>query len=575
MGSTKRSITKTFIKLFILVFILFLLLFVIASFWFFKSQKNTSKKYLDSSLTSMAQNMDEYFYTLEKVGFGISSNWSIISLYSGSNSINNIYSVENSYQMVSLLCSLDSSITDIMIVDIKGTARSYFAGIDYNIIYDIPAASLFTDKFNLDRNFYFFSEDSEWSKNYFVYCVPIFNIESGNTTLTKVATGVILCNKNKLLQIMKYKNSLASEYYALYHGPQLIFSNVEAFPVDLSSSKSLKSIHQLTYNELQIVGIHTLDFIQGNFHALFVFGLLVFLFLITILLQMAHYVTTCITKPIMATKKQLINFSSSSSNKYIALSNIEELDEIIGDINYMIDENKTIMKKIFLTQDTLYETELRKKEAELYALQSQINPHFLYNTLQCICGLAALKRFQDVQDVTLAMSDVFKYSIQPGEFVRCIDEINIIYKYLSIFKIRYNGNLDYKIDVSDNILGCMTLKMIIQPTIENAMLHAYLDTDKKPSIHILGYTVENNILFRIIDNGTGIPHDKLTLMQDLLKRSFSDSIHKQSSFGLGLYNINRRIKLVYGASYGITLFSNPNGTEVDILIPFKHDPQDN
>lgn len=574
MYSTKRSITKTFIKLFLLAIILFLFLFMIAAFWFAKSQKSTSKKYLDSSMTIMAQNMEEYFYNLEKVGFGISSNWSIISLHSNSISIDKTYAVENAYQMVSLLCSLNSSITDIMVVDIDGTARSYFAGVDYHIINDIPATNLFTDEYNFDRNFYFFPEDSNWSKNYFIYCVPIYNMWIGNTVPKKIATGVVLCNKSQLLQILKYDNSLPSEYYALYNDSQLVFSNVEEFQTGLSDAKTLKSNRSLTYDNLNIVGIYTQNFIRGSLSVFFVFGLFAFLFLIAILLLMAYYTTGCITKPIAATKKQLIDFNSGDLNKHIAPSNIKEIDEIIVDINYMIDEIRAVTKKIFLTQDTLYETELRKTEAELYALQSQVNPHFLYNTLQCICGLAALKRFQDILDVALSMSDVFKYSIEPGEFVTCIDEINIVYKYLSIYKIRYNGNLDYEIDVSDKILDCITLKMIIQPTVENAMLHAYLSTDKKPSLHILGSIEENNILFRIIDNGTGIPHDKLRLIQESLKQTFSDSINKQSSFGLGLYNINRRIKLVYGDPYGITLFSNKNGTEVDILIPFNKSSQD-
>ena len=167
------------------------------------------------------------------------------------------------------------------------------------------------------------------------------------------------------------------------------------------------------------------------------------------------------------------------------------------------------------------------------------------------------------------MSEVFKYSIKPGEFVTCVDEIRFIYKYLSIYKIRFNGNLDYELDIADEILDCRMVKMIIQPTVENAMIHGFTGTDKKPMIHIIGRIQDGNILFRIIDNGMGISHEKLSTIKNLLERSFSDSIKDQTAFGLGLYNINRRIRLVYGDDYGISLFSNPNGTEVDILIPLE------
>lgn len=564
-----RSIIKTFTRLFIGSLVMFSFLLTLSVIWFTYNAKESSLEYLDSNLTKISQNLNEYFYNLEKIGFGISNNWSFVNLYNNSSYSDKSSYVENAYQISNFICSYNTGITDIMVVDTTGIARSYFAGIDYNIIKDIPEQTIFLDASNLNRRFFFFAEDSIWNKDYFVYCVPIFNMENSMTKLRKVATGVLLCNKKQLNQILGYDQSLSSEYYALYYANQFIASNQkdkDSFPV---SKNALKGSIALSYDKLSVTGTHIPHFLQNNLSSLLVFGLILLLLLAVMLVLIAYHVRLCITHPIGQVKKQLNNFNSGDLNKRIDLTQIDEVDEIVIDMNHMIDEIKNITKKIFITQDTLYETELRKKEAELYALQSQINPHFLYNTLQCISGLAALKRFQDINEVALSMSEVFKYSIKPGEFVTCVDEIRIIYKYLSIYKIRFNGNLDYELDIADEILDCRMVKMIIQPTVENAMIHGFTGTDKKPMIHIIGRIQDGNILFRIIDNGMGISHEKLSAIKNLLERSFSDSIKDQTAFGLGLYNINRRIRLVYGDDYGISLFSNPNGTEVDILIPLE------
>ena len=279
-----------------------------------------------------------------------------------------------------------------------------------------------------------------------------------------------------------------------------------------------------------------------------------------------HYITT----PIEDVTRQLRTFNSGDLNKKITPTTVQEINAIVDTANEMITSIKNITKKIFTTQNQLYETVLRKTEAELYALQSQINPHFLYNTLQCIRGLATLNRTEDIKEIALSMSDVFKYSIAPGTYVTFLDEIRIIHKYLSIYKIRFNGKIEYYFDIDDAILECYTIKMIIQPTVENAVVHAFRDLSRKPTIHIIGQIKENTILFQIIDNGNGIPLDVLQEIRKKLTTSFETSIKEKSTYGIGLYNINRRIKLAYGSSYGIEIFSNLNGTEIDIQIPLQH-----
>ena len=132
-------------------------------------------------------------------------------------------------------------------------------------------------------------------------------------------------------------------------------------------------------------------------------------------------------------------------------------------------------------------TVLRKTEAELYALQSQINPHFLYNTLQCIRG--ALLPYTETMTLKKLLFLCQMFSNIRLHLVLCylfLEEIRMIHKYLSIYKIRFNGKIEYNLDIDEDILNCYTVKMIIQPTVENAVVHGFEDFIRNPTIHIIG-----------------------------------------------------------------------------------------
>lgn len=568
--SGKKQIRQSFFRIFLLFGILFLILLFVVSSWQLYNQRKLSQEYLSNNINRLQTSLNSYFSDIRKTGYGLSVNWSFISLYADEAYIDPSVSYQNAAQLASYICSYNTSISDILVVDIKGGIRSFFAGVSYDVISNIAIANLFYDPENVTRNFYFFPEESEWSQSYFIYYAPIFN--PGNTPeyLEKAASAVFLCNKKKLMEILDYNSEISGEYYALYFQDEYILSNTGE-PYLSSAPGSLTAELALSPEGLRLLGVNRHPFSSHNKDLLLFLSAAVFFTALCLILSLFFCSSRLISRPIRDIKQQLVSFQSSDLNGHIRYTGIGELDDIISDINHMIDELKTITKKIFITQDTLYETQLRKTEAELYALQSQINPHFLYNTLQCIYGLASSGNVKSIKEISLNLSDVFQYSIRPGEFVRIEEEILTVYKYLHIYKLRFHGKLEYHIDVPDDILECRTIKMIIQPIIENAILHGYRDTDRLPVLHIGARRNGDDIIFKIIDNGTGIPEEKQTDINELLQRSFSDSIRQKSASGLGLYNINRRICLTYGSSCGLSFHSNVNGTEVVIRIPWQPD----
>lgn len=570
MNTPLISLKKGLRKILIISVSVFLCVQIIIAFALLQYNAKINQAYIQSSVAKTASNLENYLSQIEKNGFSISSNYNFMSLYAPKDTISSEEAFPNAYQAASQICTLTPGILDLIVVDLDGTRKSYFSGYDYSVIDELNDQEILNNSGNLNRSFYFFANDEKYGQEYFLYYFPIFCFGTSPVNAQKSATAVFVCNKQELNNyLMTEKDTFA--LLSLYAKDMLVVSSSPETDAQTYTSITYKPYTQaLQISELYVKGVSTSPYAFQKITILIcIYLLLMILCFVILLLFINRWIHHYITIPISDITAQLRTFNSGDLNKRITPTNVTEINAIADTANVMIDNIKSITKKIFTTQDQLYETVLRKTEAELYALQSQINPHFLYNTLQCIRGLATLNRTEDIKNIAISMSDVFKYSIAPGTYVRFLDEIRIIHNYLSIYKIRFNGKIDYEIDVSEEILNCYTIKMIIQPTVENALLHAFRDLSRQPCIHIIGEAEDKKILFRIIDNGNGIPLKDLKEIQKKLSTSFESSIKKKSAYGIGLYNINRRIKLAYGENFGIQIFSNMNGTEVDISLPLQ------
>ena len=206
------------------------------------------------------------------------------------------------------------------------------------------------------------------------------------------------------------------------------------------------------------------------------------------------------------------------------------------------------------------EQELKRKN-ELKALQAQINPHFLYNTLDSIVWMAESKKSEEVVLMTSALAKLFRTSISKGEEVISINnEIEHIKNYLIIQKIRYKNKLDFEIDVDDEILHNKVLKIILQPLVENSIYHGIKNKDGIGIITIKGRRIQDKILLQVIDNGTGMTPAEIDKVFNKKGR--------QSGSGIGVYNVNQRIKLYYGDEYGLGYESEiDKGTIVSVWLP--------
>jgi two-component system sensor histidine kinase YesM len=229
----------------------------------------------------------------------------------------------------------------------------------------------------------------------------------------------------------------------------------------------------------------------------------------------------------------------------------------IGQLHFAFKQMTTRLNSL-ITE--VYQKELQNKEAELDLLQAQINPHFLYNTLGSISSLAIKHQDSRIQDLVLHLAKFYRISLNKGKSVLTInEELKLTQSYNAIQLIRFRGQLNITYNVDEAILPYSTVKLALQPFVENAVLHAVWNQESPLNIHIKGVIEDNDILLSVIDDGMGMSRETLhALLGDKPGR------------GYGISNVDRRIKLKYGDYYGVKVFSRLGiGTTVQIRLPQK------
>lgn len=238
-----------------------------------------------------------------------------------------------------------------------------------------------------------------------------------------------------------------------------------------------------------------------------------------------------------------------------------------------------IMDLIDSSLERQYSSRLLQKQAELDALQSQINPHFLYNTLDTIRGYALMEDASLTADMVEVLSRLFRYMIsQKHTQVTLRQELSILQDYIKIMEYRLNQNIVFiqNIDPDLQVMNYEIPKLIIQPFIENAVQHGHAATEKELIITLSIFRTQSRLMINIADNGLGMSPDQLLALNQKLAGSeiqFSSSFSgKKKGSGIALTNVNARIRLLYGDDYGVTAFSTQGkGTKFQIALPYHSD----
>ncbi|MDO4284685.1 MAG: histidine kinase [Eubacteriales bacterium] len=261
-----------------------------------------------------------------------------------------------------------------------------------------------------------------------------------------------------------------------------------------------------------------------------------------------------------------------------------EIRDIARAFEEMLTETDRLNHTIFDTYTRMYEIEASNRKTEIAFLRSQINPHFLYNTLTMICGMAAEGMTDKIISVTGALSSFFRYSIKGSDLVPLREEMEIVRSYLMIQEERFEGRFSTRYEFSEDSWDCLIPRMIIQPLVENAIVHG-LENSLKPHGELLigagRNPVHGYLAIWVFDNGVGMPPDKLESLRASVAAASEntkegdaaghlaalDAKHHDS---IGILNVNSRMVLYYGNDYTIIIDSEEGvGTNFQLRIPYQ------
>jgi two-component system sensor histidine kinase YesM len=217
----------------------------------------------------------------------------------------------------------------------------------------------------------------------------------------------------------------------------------------------------------------------------------------------------------------------------------------------------------------VYETRLKELDLKLKALQSQINPHFLYNTLESINCLAQIKNENEISEMIRDLARMFRYTGSGGTDATLEDEVTHVKDYIFLQAFRYEDKFSMEYNIPDELLKVKAVKLMLQPLVENAIHHGIEKIPGKGHIRINANLDGRSVIIEVRDNGIGIEMEKLGEINKKLDSTLTDlSILDERQSSIGIYNIHLRIKLLCGAVYGIRLGSvSGGGTSVIIRLP--------
>lgn len=263
--------------------------------------------------------------------------------------------------------------------------------------------------------------------------------------------------------------------------------------------------------------------------------------------------TKLIFSPLKKVEKHMLLVETGQFVEMESDGHKNEISNLIRIYNHMIQSIKDLIARVKQEEKNI-------AKVELNLIQAQINPHFLYNTLDAVSALALVKDYDKCFLMTQSLGDFYRNSLNSGEnLITVEDELNCIKSYLSILNIRYDNKIHVEYDVEEQILGCRIIKLLLQPVVENAVYHGIHKNAEGGRLWISGFLDEDEIVFIITDDGEGIEEDKI--------REILEGKTKTGKFGFGVYSMIQRIRLYYGIENPVMIHSEVgNGTEVVLRI---------
>lgn len=453
---------------------------------------------------------------------------------------------------------LDPDIIGIYLYD---TNMEKITGYGSDIGNLLTEDKIVTEKMEYSNVCYF--EDSDVP--YYLIYFPVLDLKNREYG-RQIGTCVFLMKTDDLIEkVQELKVTDHTEIYLMDGNGQILQNHFEQWQARKKSlaedGKFYVTEQQLDVNGWRVmtrIPKSEVDGIKKENTGLFV---MVYLFVVLIVLVLVYFFSVRVLRRIRR-METFINESVKHSDLRMDTTEQDELGRVAISLNHMLDDKERLNEKNLAGQKKMYEIEIAEQRAQLMAYRNQINPHFLYNTFECICSMALYYDNEDIAEITMALSRIFRFATKGEEIVKVEDELRYVQEYAKIIECRFMGKIDISIEAEEDVLKKDVIKLLLQPIIENAVFHGLEQKIEEGEVVVSVYLMqENKIQFVVEDNGCGMDKEQIEQLWQTMQKRVSGK-------GVGLTNVYQRLKLFYGEDMQFDIVSELDvGTKITIIVP--------
>ena len=525
--------------------------------------RSDSRAYALPLSESITQSLEEKTASITKTASSLAQN-AYVEAYYASDDINERAKNIRVFNSLALNAIADRpDILAVGLLDLDGSSITVGTQLDAVLLSTLKRTYPFLLEPDAFSPFFTRAIRMEGKIPYYAYILPVYDTRN-KTPLTRVATCVVLCDLRRVQSLLDQALTAPFCDIRLYDSEDILICSRTEGAAAPHGAEILTHALPSTGWSLR----YHLDFSSFSFQGMSL-GVVVRMALIcaAMLLIVFAIVRRSVARPVDAI---LARLRSGKDLSHLGLHFGGELDIIVETIERTFARLERTTQERIRSQTEVYAMQLHLRESELSALQSQINPHFLYNTLECMRSIGLYYESPEIVSISTAMADIFRYSIKGSPMVALEEELRIIRQYMNIIDVRFDGRFHAETDCTPETLSCIIPKMILQPLVENAIYHGLEPQKGNGTVTIRARLHNEELVVVVQDDGIGMAPEEVDRLRAALASPNAAIDRSFAKRSIGLANIAQRIRLFSRDRCAIEIRSRRGeGTSVCIRLPSR------
>lgn len=592
-------------KLFLIITCISLIPLIITNFYFYRNltetlQENTVKS-LDESLTNLAKRTHFYMQTIETYSYTISKDAALISALKNTTTVKEEDHAESFQQFrdasktfflrVNFMNSIISNLSNCYLYKPEESVfmdnnLTFYTGMnpEYLPFYQTLSNNHYQDSWEFTKTLDFpslFHNNTHNSKNALSYLTTIYanqqplaclsiNLQCTYfaetfQSLSKQTGGNLLVYMgNQLISSTdEIKVDFSDTVFKKAKNPEKKYSG--SFQLKNSNASYLAVYHYMDEYDMTFIYLLQDSVYLGNITQIMPNVILLCIILLVLLFILCIYISNMFYTPIKPLLKVMEDVQNNRMQTRITHKRNDEYQKIYTGFNNMMDEVNSLIDRLVISTSL-------QKDSQIKLLQAQMNPHFIYNTLESIYSLAKIHGEEEIANVIESLSSFYRFSLSGGASeITLRQAVSMTEHYLNIQNFRFDNTITCEIRLEPGLADYPVPKFAIQAIVENSIYHGIEPSNHPGYLTIDAYSQDENIIIKIKDNGIGIKNQELEALKRSIETPFASQLQQQEAENFALRNLNQQIKLHYGDSYGLTIESAQNtGTSITITLPCQH-----